>query len=107
MTRITPQPGIMDIELYVGGKATVEGVSDVVKLSSNENPFGTSDAVMAAVAKAGHGLHRYPATDHAELRAAIAEVHGLDAERIICGQGSDEVLQFVAHAYAGVGDEVI
>ena len=107
MSRITPQPGIMDIELYVGGKATVEGVSDVVKLSSNENPFGTSDAVKAAVAKAGHGLHRYPSTDHAELRAAIAEVHGLDAERIICGQGSDEVLQFVAHAYAGVGDEVI
>ena len=48
MSRITPQPGIMEIELYVGGKSTVEGVSDVVKLSSNENPYGCSDAAKAA-----------------------------------------------------------
>lgn len=107
MPRIVPQPGIMDIALYVGGTSSIEGVSDVVKLSSNENPFGCSDAVKTAFGKAGHGLHRYPSTDHAGLRAAIAEVHGLDAERIICGVGSDEVLQFVTMAYAGVGDEVI
>ena len=107
MSRIKPQPGIMDIALYVGGTSTIEGVSDVVKLSSNENPFGCSDAVKAAFAKAGHGLHRYPSTDHASLRATIAEVHGLEAERIICGVGSDEVLQFVTQAYAGEGDEII
>ena len=107
MSGIKPQPGIMEIDLYVGGTSKIEGVSDVVKLSSNENPFGCSDAVKKAFGKAGHGLHRYPSTDHAELRAAIAEVHGLDAERIICGVGSDEVLQFVTTAYAGVGDEVI
>ncbi|WP_243613986.1 histidinol-phosphate transaminase [Shimia aestuarii] len=107
MSRIEPKPGIMDIDLYVGGTSKIEGVSDVVKLSSNENPFGCSDAVKKAFSKAGHGLHRYPSTDHAELRAAIADVHALDAERIICGVGSDEVLQFVTQAYAGVGDEVI
>ncbi len=107
MSRIEPQPGIMEIDLYVGGTSQIEGVSDVVKLSSNENPYGYSDVVKKAFGKAGHGLHRYPPTDHAELRAAIAEVHALDAERIICGVGSDEVLQFIAQAYAGVGDEVI
>ena len=107
MSGIEPQPGIMEIDLYVGGTSEIEGVSDVVKLSSNENPFGCSDAVKKAFGKAGHGLHRYPSTDHAELRAAIAEVHALDAERIICGVGSDEVLQFVTQAYAGVGDEVV
>ncbi|PSL17693.1 histidinol-phosphate transaminase [Shimia abyssi] len=107
MSVIQPQPGIMDIELYVGGTSSVEGVSDVVKLSSNENPLGTSDAVKAAHGKTGHNLHRYPSTDHAELRAAIGEVHGLDKDRIICGVGSDEVLQFVTQAYAGVDDEVI
>ena len=42
MTQITPQPGIMEIALYVGGASHVDGVSDVVKLSSNENPYGPS-----------------------------------------------------------------
>ena len=107
MSRITPQPGIMDIELYVGGKATVKGVSDVVKLSSNENPYGCSDAAKQAHAKSGQNLNRYPATDHADLRSVIGETHKLDANRIICGVGSDEILQFIAQCYAGPGDEVI
>ncbi|MEP2533689.1 histidinol-phosphate transaminase [Shimia sp.] len=107
MSVITPQPGIMDIELYVGGKSSIEGKSDVVKLSSNENPFGSSDVVKQVHSKTGHNLNRYPNTDHADLRAAIGDVHGLDPERIICGVGSDEVLQFITQAYAGVGHEVI
>ncbi|WP_171176089.1 histidinol-phosphate transaminase [Ruegeria sp. HKCCD8929] len=107
MNKITPQPGIMDIALYQGGKSHVEGVADVIKLSSNENPFGPSPKAIEAVRDSAAQLHRYPSTDHAELRAAIGEVHGLDPQRIICGVGSDEVLQFVVQAYAGVGDEVI
>ena len=105
--RITPQPGIMQIDLYQSGKATVDGVSDVVKLSSNENPFGPSEAAQEAFARAAHELHRYPSTDHAELRQAIAEVHNLDADRIICGAGSDEIIAFLCQAFAGVGDEVL
>lgn len=107
MAGIEPQPGIMDIALYVGGKSSVDGVSNVIKLSSNENPFGPSPAAQDAVRRVVHEMHRYPSTDHAELRAAIADVHGLDPSRIICGVGSDEVLQFLAQAYAGPGDEVI
>ncbi|GGW30874.1 histidinol-phosphate aminotransferase [Gemmobacter lanyuensis] len=104
---IRPQPGIMDIALYEGGKAHVAGVSNVVKLSSNENPFGPSDKAKDAFAKSVHQLHRYPSTDHANLRAAIAEVHGLDAARVICGVGSDEIITFLCQAYAGPGDEVL
>ena len=104
---IRPQPGIMDIALYEGGKAHVAGVSNVVKLSSNENPFGPSDKAKEAFAKSVHQLHRYPSTDHAGLRQAIAEVHGLDAGRIICGVGSDEIIHFLCQAYAGPGDEVL
>lgn len=104
---IRPQPGILEIALYQGGASHVDGVSDVVKLSSNENPFGPSDAAKEAFSRAQHQLHRYPSTDHASLRNAIAEVHGLDAERIICGVGSDEVITFLCQAYAGPGDEVI
>ena len=85
---IRPQPGIMEIALYQGGQATVDGVSDVVKLSSNENPFGPSAAAKDAFRNAAQQLHRYPPTDHASLRAAIAEVHGLDPDRVICGVGS-------------------
>ena len=104
---IRPQPGIMDIALYEGGKAHVAGVSNVVKLSSNENPFGPSDKAKEAFAKSVHQLHRYPSTDHVGLRQAIAEVHGLDSGRIICGVGSDEIIHFLCQAYAGPGDEVL
>ena len=104
---IRPQPGIMDIALYEGGKAAVAGVANAVKLSSNENPFGPSDRAKDAFLRSVHNIHRYPSTDHASLRQAIADVHGLDAKRIICGVGSDEIIHFLCQAYAGPKDEVV
>lgn len=104
---VAPQPGIMEIALYQSGASKVAGVENVVKLSSNENPFGPSDKARDAVIRAAHALHRYPNTDHAGLRAAIGEVHGLDPDRIICGVGSDEIIHFLCQAYAGPGDEVL
>ncbi|UFM64652.1 histidinol-phosphate transaminase [Paracoccus sp. MA] len=106
-TTIAPQPGIMEISLYEGGASKVAGVENVVKLSSNENPFGPSDKAREAVIRAAHSLHRYPNTDHAGLRGAIGEVHGLDPDRIICGVGSDEIIHFLCQAYAGPGTEVL
>lgn len=107
MTQLTPQPGIMEIDLYVGGKSAIAGRTDVLKLSSNENPLGPPKSAQAAIVAAAMGTHLYPSTDHAGLRAAIGEVWGLEPERIVCGVGSDEVLQFVCQAYAGPGDEII
>ncbi|WP_425091763.1 histidinol-phosphate transaminase [Tropicimonas sp. S265A] len=107
MTRIKPQPGIMNIALYQGGASHVDGVEKVLKLSSNENPLGPSPAAVAAYRDAAGALHRYPSSDHARLRGAIAEVYGLDADRVICGAGSDEIIAFLCQAYAGPGDEVI
>jgi histidinol-phosphate aminotransferase len=104
---ITPQPGIMDIALYEGGASHVEGKANVLKLSSNENPLGASDAAKEAFSRAVHDLHRYPNTDHRALRVAIGEVWGLDPDRIICGVGSDEIIHFLCQAYAGPKDEVI
>ena len=104
---IRPQPGILDIALYEGGASHVAGRTDALKLSSNENPWGPSPAAMAAYADAAAALHRYPSTDHASLRAAIATVHGLDPARVICGAGSDEVIHWLCQAYAGPGDEVL
>lgn len=107
MTKPVPQPGIMQIKPYVGGASGIEGVKNVIKLSSNENPFGPSPLAVEAFQKAGHALHRYPNTDHANLRAAIGALHGLDPERIICGVGSDEIITFLCQCYSGPGTEVI
>ena len=107
MTKIAPQPGIMEIDLYQGGAAHVAGLDNVVKLSSNENPLGPSPAAIEAYRRASYDLHRYPSSDHRALRGAIAEVLGLDADRIICGAGSDEVIAFLCQAYAGPGTEVV
>ncbi len=104
---ITPQPGIMDISLYEGGASHVAGHDNVLKLSSNENPFGPSPAAQKAYEAAARSLHRYPSSDHAELRGAIGEVHGVDPERVICGAGSDEIIAFLCQAYAGPNTEVI
>jgi len=109
---IRPQPGIMEIALYEGGKAKIDGKAEVLKLSSNENPFGPGPAALdafraLALGNAGSDLHRYPSTDHASLRGTIAEVHGLDPARVICGVGSDEIITFLCQAYAGPGDEVL
>ena len=103
---INPQPGILEITPYQGG-AGGDGSANVVKLSSNENPFGPCEGAKIAFANAGRDLHRYPSTDHLALRNAIAQVHNLDASRIICGAGSDEIIAFLCQAYAGPGDEVI
>lgn len=102
-----PKPGILDIRPYKGGVSQLDGVTDLIKLSSNENPFGPSELAKAAFAETAQQLHRYPPSDHAELRAAIATTFDLDADRIICGAGSDEIITFLCQTYAGPGDEVI
>ena len=107
MNKITPQPGIDQISPYQGGTAHVQGVSNAIKLSSNENPLGPSKAAVDAYRNAAGNLHRYPSTDHCGLRVAIGEVLDLNPERIICGAGSDEIIALLCQAYAGPGDEVV
>lgn len=107
MDKIKPQPGIDQIELYQGGAAHVDGVSNIVKLSSNENPNGPSEAAIDAFRKISHELHLYPSSDHSGLRHAIAVQFELEADNIICGTGSDEIINMLCQAYAGPGDEVI
>jgi histidinol-phosphate aminotransferase len=101
------RPGIMEIAPYVGGDATVPGLSRVIRLASNENPLGASPAAMAVYRELAGELHRYPDGSAAALRAAIAQAEGLDAERIVCGAGSDELISLLVRAYAGPGDEVL
>ncbi|MDQ0473847.1 pyridoxal phosphate-dependent aminotransferase [Labrys wisconsinensis] len=103
--RPVPRPGVMDIAAYVPGKSGAPGLTKVWKLSSNESPLGASPRARAAFAAAGEALDLYPDGSTTALRAAIAARYGLDAERIVCGAGSDELLALLANAFLGAGDE--
>ena len=97
----------MQIDLYKGGGSQLEGHDTVVKLSSNENPFGPSPKAVEAYLKSGQALHRYPSTSHEQLRQAISRVLDLPEENIICGVGSDEIISLLCQTFSGQGDEVI
>lgn len=98
---------IMGLAPYVPGRSHADGVKKVVKLSANESAFGPSPKAIEAIKTAADGVMRYPDPASADLREAIAKVHGLKAERILCGAGSDEGLTLLIHTYTGPGDEVI
>ena len=104
--RPQPKPGILDIAAYVPGKSGAKGTK-VHKLSSNESPIGASANAIEAYRSAAGVLELYPDGSATALRMAIAERFGLMAENIVCGAGSDELLQLLAHAYLGQGDEAI
>lgn len=101
-----PKPGILGISAYVPGKSGAKGAK-VHKLSSNESPIGASAKAIAAYKAAAETLELYPDGAATALRTAIANRFGLLAENIVCGAGSDELLQLLAHAYLGPGDEAI
>ena len=108
MSRPVPNPGILDIAPYTPGKSPVpEPGRKVFKLSANETPFGPSPKAMAVYKEAAAHLEDYPEGTSRVLREAIGRAFGLDPDRIICGAGSDEILNLLAHVYLGQGDEAI
>jgi histidinol-phosphate aminotransferase len=92
---------------YVGGASKAQKATRTIKLSSNECALGPSPKGMAAYAALVEDLHRYPDGGCVDLRAALAEKYGIEAGRIVCGDGSDEVLYLMTRAYAGEGEEVL
>lgn len=106
-SRPVPQPGLLKIAPYVQGRANaVPGVIPV-KLSANESPLGASPRAVAAYRELAGKLEIYPEGTSKVLREALAEVHGLEADRIICGAGSDDLLHLLAQSYLGEGDEAV
>jgi histidinol-phosphate aminotransferase len=102
-----PKPGILDIQAYVPGESTVPGGIKPIKLSSNETPLGPSPKAKAAYESVANELALYPDGAATALRNAIGRAYGLDPSRIVCGCGSDELLNLLAHAYLGPGDECL
>ena len=105
--RPVPVAGIAGLSPYRQGKAALGHVAEPLKLSSNESMIGPSPYALAAYRDAAAMLQLYPDGSQSALRRAIADVHGLDPDRIVCGNGSDELIQLVIRAYAGPGDDVV
>ena len=79
----------------------------LISLAVNESPFGASPKAMLAARQRLENPHRYPDPSSSELRKAIAEVHGLEPARIVCGNGSEELLDVIGRMFARPGDEII
>lgn len=103
MTGPQPLPNILEITPYKGGEKLV----DAHKLSSNENPLGCSPAAQAAVVEAAKHMELYPDGGATALREAIGAKYGIDADRLVCGAGSDEIFQLLGRAYLRPGDNIV
>ena len=106
-TAPVPLQRLNSIAPYKQGQSKIEGITTVIKLSSNEGCFGPSPAAAEAYKSVAAELHRYPDGSQTALRHAIAKVHGLDADRIVCGNGSEELIGLLTRCYVGEGDELL
>lgn len=109
---LTPTAGVQKLRPYQPGKPIEElrreyGVSDIVKLASNENPLGPSPKVLAALQAEFADLARYPDGNGFDLKQALAARHGVDMAQITLGNGSSDPLEFVVRVLVQPGDEVL
>lgn len=105
-------PGVQGLQPYVPGKPEEElerefGISDPLKLASNENPLGTSPMALAAAARALSDLNRYPDDLGFNLRNKLAVRHGLRPDNFLLGAGSSDVIDMVARSFLGPGQNAV
>jgi histidinol-phosphate aminotransferase len=105
-------PGVQSLKPYEPGKPVSElqrelGITDIVKLASNENPLGPSPRAQTAVKEAIAELALYPDGAGFELKRALASHHGLGAECITLGTGSDHILELLARVFLERGRSVV
>lgn len=106
-TQPVPRAGVLDIAAYVPGRSKAAAGKKLHKLSSNESPMGASPKAREAYLNVAEDLTSYPDGSALDLREAIAKRYGLAADRIVCGNGSDELLELLAKAYLSDGDEAV
>jgi len=103
---------VKDLKLYVPGKPIEEvkrelGLEEIIKLASNENPFGPSPKAVEAMVKAANEVHIYPDGNAFYLKEALAKSLGVDTEQLFLANGSDEVIQMIAVTFVNPGDEAV
>jgi histidinol-phosphate aminotransferase len=106
------KPHIAALEPYQPGKPIEEvvreyGITDVIKLASNESAIGVSPLALAALRGALEGLHRYPDGASFELRRKLGAKLGVDGAQLVFGAGADELLELLAKSFLGPGDEAV
>ena len=106
-TRPEPKPGILDITPYKPGKSKAEGIEHPVKLSSNENILGSSPQARAAYIAAAERMHLYPDGRAEALRQAVAKHFRIEPERLVFGDGTDEVLHLLCQVFLAPGDNIV
>ena len=101
------KPWIEAISAYTPGKAKSDDGRVLIKLSANENPLGCSADAAAALVDKSDSLARYPDPACTALREALGAAYEVNSDQIVCGTGSDELLNLIAMGYAGAGDDII
>ncbi|MCP4223314.1 MAG: aminotransferase class I/II-fold pyridoxal phosphate-dependent enzyme, partial [Actinomycetia bacterium] len=106
------RPSVAALPAYRPGKAAVQaeqehGISNAIKLASNENPYPPAPSVIEAITAAASGVNRYPDHLAVELRHTIASWVGVEAEQVTAGCGSVGLLRQICMAYVDPGDEVV
>ena len=96
-----------DIEAYKPGKSSIRKLKKIIKLSANESALGVSARVKKIISKKNLNFFRYPDGKSKELRNEISKKFGCDGEKIICGAGSDEVIQMLCQLFLKPKDEAI
>lgn len=107
MPKLEPRPGILDITPYVGGNTDISDDQQVINLASNESALGPSPHAVTAYESVSTHLHRYPDGSSQQLRMAIAQKEGINPQQLVCGNGSERLIDLLVRAYAGPGDEVL
>src|SRR5436189_4980961 len=102
------RPPVRDLVPYEPGKPVEEvqrelGLERVVKLASNEGPFGPFPSALEAIARQAPELNRYPELSH-DLVERLAARHGVEMERIALGNGADSIVGYLSAAYLDAGD---
>ena len=111
---VTPNPQLDHLPVYQPGRPTEEvarelglNVDDVIKVASNENPLGPSPKAMTAMKAAIDNLHLYPDGNAFYLKRRLAEKLRLDPSHLILGNGSNEIIEFVGHAFMRPGVDIV
>ena len=104
---ITPNFKKFDIEAYKPGKSKVKRLKTVIKLSANESALGMSPKAMKIILNKKLNLDKYPDGKSQSLIKAISKARKCRSDKIICGAGSDEVIQMICQLFLNPKDEVV
>ena len=106
-SNIIPLSHFNNMPLYESGESSIKGKENIVKLSANENMNGPCNEVLNQFPHYSKKIFEYPDSNHFSLRDKIGQTHNIDPNRVVCGAGSDEIIQLLCRCFCQKNDEVI